>query len=166
MTLTKKTIILGIDPGYAITGWSILAKEKQNLKLIKYGVITTPQKMEHAERLNSLNQELNKIIKKHKPDILAIEDLFFFKNLKTAIKVAEARGVILMTAIENKLKIKEFTPLQIKQALVGYGRAEKKQIQEMVKMILNLKKIPKPDDAADAVAVAICCANSTTINHE
>jgi len=166
MTLTKKTIILGIDPGYAITGWSILAKEKQNLKLIKYGVITTPQKMEHAERLNSLNQELNKIIKKHKPDILAIEDLFFFKNLKTAIKVAEARGVILMTAIENKLKIREFTPLQIKQALVGYGRAEKKQIQEMVKMILNLKKIPKPDDAADAVAVAICCANSTTINHE
>ncbi len=166
MTLTKKTIILGIDPGYAITGWSILAKEKQNLKLIKYGVITTPQKMEHAERLNSLNQELNKIIKKYKPDILAIEDLFFFKNLKTAIKVAEARGVILMTAIENKLKIKEFTPLQIKQALVGYGRAEKKQIQEMVKMILNLKKIPKPDDAADAVAVAICCANSTTINHE
>ena len=99
-------------------------------------------------------------VRTYKPHILAVEDLFFFKNLKTAIKVAEARGVILLTAIENKLDIYEFTPLQIKQALVGYGRADKKQIQHMVKVILNLKQIPQPDDAADAVAVAICCAHS------
>lgn len=157
----KKTqIILGIDPGYARAGWSILEKSGQNLKLAKYGCIETPKGMEHAERLKFLNSELEKIIKKYKPEILAIEDLFFFKNLKTAIKVAEARGVILMTAFNNKLIIKEYTPLQIKQALVGYGRADKNQIQQMVKMILRLKDVPKPDDAADAVAVAITCANS------
>ena len=156
----KKQIILGIDPGYARAGWSILEKNGCDLTLIKYGCIETPKEMQHAERLEFLNTELDKIIKKYKPQILAIEDLFFFKNLKTAIKVAEARGVILMTAFNSKLEIKEYTPLQIKQALTGYGRADKNQIQQMVKMILKLKKIPQPDDAADAVAVAICCANS------
>lgn len=158
----KKTqIILGIDPGYARAGWSILEKSGQNLKLINYGCLETPVKTEHAERLKFLNSELEKIIKKYKPEILATEDLFFFKNLKTAIKVAEARGVILMTAFNNKLEIKEYTPLQIKQALVGYGRADKNQIQQMVKMILGLKEVPEPDDAADAVAVAVCCAHNT-----
>ena len=138
-------------------------KNKNNLDLIKYGCIETTKETEHAERLKILNTDLNKIIKKYKPQILGIEDLFFFKNLKTAIKVAEARGVILMTGIENNLKIYEFTPLQIKQALTGYGRADKNQIQQMVKMILKLKTIPKPDDAADAVAVAITCANSSDL---
>ncbi|MBU4360664.1 crossover junction endodeoxyribonuclease RuvC [Patescibacteria group bacterium] len=156
--------ILGIDPGYARAGWAILEKSGQDLKLIKYGCIETTKETEHAERLKILNYELNKIIKKYKPEILAIEDLFFFKNLKTAIKVAEARGVILMTGINNNLKIKEFTPLQIKQALTGYGRADKNQIQQMVKMILKLKEVPKPDDAADAVAIAICCANSSGLS--
>jgi len=158
--MPKTTTILGIDPGYARAGWSILEKTGQKLGLIKFGCIETPKDMEHAERLKFLNKELEKIIKKYQPEVLAVEDLFFFKNLKTAIKVAEARGVILMTAFNNKLIIKEYTPLQIKQALTGYGRADKNQIQQMVKMILNLKQIPKPDDAADAVAVAITCANS------
>ncbi len=162
MTTIKNNnkIILGIDPGYARAGWGILEKESQDLKLINYGCLETPKKMPHAERLKFLNLELSKIIKKHKPQILAIEDLFFFKNLKTAIKVAEARGVLLMTGMQNNLEIYEYTPLQIKQALTGYGRADKNQIQQMVKVILKLKKIPQPDDAADAVAVAITCANS------
>lgn len=162
----KSTVtILGIDPGYARAGWSILNKDGQKLELIKYGCIETPKEMEHAERLKFLNKELEKIIKKYKPEVLAVEDLFFFKNLKTAIKVAEARGVILMTAFNSKLIIKEYTPLQIKQALTGYGRADKNQIQQMVKMILKLDSVPRPDDAADAIAVAVCHAH-TTNSHE
>ena len=153
-------IILGIDPGYALAGWGIVKKEGQKLELIKYGCFATPKQMLHAERLKSLSDDLHKVIKKYKPEVLAIEELFFFKNLKTAIKVAESRGVILATAINFKLRIEEFTPLQIKQAVVGYGRADKNQVGQMVKLILNLKDIPKPDDAADAVAIAITCAHS------
>ncbi|MFC1622440.1 crossover junction endodeoxyribonuclease RuvC [Patescibacteria group bacterium] len=160
MITSKKTqIILGIDPGYARAGWSVLKKTGQNLELLDYGCVESNKEIEHAERLKKIHAELKKIIKKYKPTIMAVEDLFFFKNLKTAIKVAEARGVILMTGFENNLEIFEYTPLQIKQALTGYGRADKNQIQQMVKMILKLKEIPKPDDAADAVAVAITCAN-------
>ncbi len=159
MNIRPQTI-LGIDPGYAITGWAILEKQGQKLKLIANGAITSTKEKEHAERLKILSEELEKIIKRYQPDILAVEELFFFKNLKTAIKVAEARGVVLMTVIKHNLKIYEFTPLQIKQALVGYGRAEKNQIQQMVKVILGLKNIPQPDDAADAAAVAITCAHS------
>ncbi len=161
----KRLKILGVDPGYARAGWSILKKDGQQLELINYGCIETPKKMEHSERLNFLNQELKKIIKRYKPEVLAVEELFFFKNLKTAMKVAEAKGVILMTAFNSKLTIEEYTPLQIKQALAGYGRAGKRQIQYMVKMILKLDSVPKPDDVADAVAVAITCANSVN-NHE
>jgi crossover junction endodeoxyribonuclease RuvC len=153
-------LILGIDPGYAITGWAILEKTGAKLKAQDYGVIETKNGLPHATRLLVLHQELTKIIKKFKPELLVVEELFFFKNLKTAIKVAEARGVILAIAAENGLEILEITPLQIKQALVGYGRAEKKQIQQMVKVILGLKEIPRPDDAADALAVAITCAHS------
>ena len=153
-------LILGIDPGYAITGWAILEKTGAKLKAQDYGVIETKNGLPHATRLLVLHQELTKIIKKFKPELLVVEELFFFKNLKTAIKVDEARGVILAIAAENGLEILEITPLQIKQALVGYGRAEKKQIQQMVKVILGLKEIPRPDDAADALAVAITCAHS------
>ncbi len=156
--------ILGIDPGYARAGWSVIQTKSNQLKPLAYGCIETTAKMAHAERLKNLNSELKLIIKKYKPTVLAIEELFFFKNLKTAIKVAESRGVVLMTAIEAKLTIEEYTPLQIKQALVGYGRAEKKQIQQMVKIILKLKEIPQPDDAADALAVAICAHNSGKMN--
>lgn len=157
-------IILGIDPGTAITGFGVLKKikSKDELRVINYGLITTPVDLTTAERLNKLHKELNLLIKKYKPDIVAVEDIFFFKNLKTAIKVSQARGVILLTAAEFKIPIFECTPLQVKQAISGYGRAEKIQVQKMVKTLLNLKEIPKPDDAADALAVAICCAH--TIN--
>jgi len=152
-------IILGIDPGYALTGWGILKKEGQKLTLLQVGCFTSNKSLPHPERLAQLWQKTNEVIKKYQPNLLAIEELFFFKNLKTALKVAEARGVILAATNSQKISIVEFTPLQIKQALVGYGRADKNQIQQMVKIILNLKKIITPDDAADAVAVAITAAH-------
>ncbi len=152
-------IILGIDPGTATTGYGLIEKNKE-LKLIDYGCIKTAANLATAERLKELHDRLNDLIKKYKPDIMAVEDIFFFKNLKTAIKVSQARGVILLTAAKTKILAFEYTPLQIKQAVTSYGRAEKIQVQKMVKLLLNLEEIPKPDDAADALAVAICCANS------
>lgn len=154
-------IILGIDPGTAIIGYGVLKKNREKLKTIDYGCIKTSANLSTADRLHKLHKELYLLIKKHKPNIVAVEDIFFFKNLKTAIKVSQARGVILLTAAKTKCKIEEYTPLQVKQAVHGYGRAEKKQVQEMVKILLNLKEIPKPDDAADALAIAICCAHTT-----
>jgi len=153
-------IILGIDPGTAATGFGLIEKNKSNLKLLKYGCIKTSVKLSTAERLNVIHKELNSLIKKSKPDIVAVEDIFFFKNLKTAIKVSQARGVILLTIAKSKIPVAEYTPLQVKQAVACYGRAEKIQVQKMVKVLLNLKEIPKPDDAADALAVAICCGHS------
>ena len=152
-------IILGIDPGTAATGWGVIKKTKQ-LKMIKYGCIKTSADLSTADRLNKIHKELNSLIKEHKPNIVAVEDIFFFKNLKTAVKVSQARGVILLTAAKAKIKITEYTPLQVKQAVACYGRADKAQVQKMVKTLLNLKEIPKPDDAADALATAICCAHS------
>jgi len=151
-------IILGIDPGTATTGFGIIHSHKKQLVCVEYGVIETPAKMDMGERLQMLNKDLEKIIKKHEPDIAAVESLFFFKNLKTAIPVSQARGVVLLTFSSKKVPIKEFTPLQAKTAVTGYGRASKDQVQKMVKHILNLDKIPKPDDAADALAIAVCCA--------
>lgn len=153
-------IILGIDPGFAITGYGIIEKQGNKYKYITHGVITTDAKLDFQERLKINHEELDKIIKQYKPEIFGIEELFFAKNTKTAINVAQSRGVIILTALQNKLKIYEYTPLQIKQALTGYGRADKNQIQQMVKTILCLNKIPKPDDAADALAIAITCGNS------
>ena len=156
--------IIGIDPGTAIIGYGVIEESKnksQKLKVIDYGCITTTPDLSTAERLEKLHRELEKLIKKHKPEIIAVEDIFFFKNLKTAIKVSQARGVILLTIAQNKIPVAEYTPLQIKQAVACYGRAEKAQVQKMVQVLLNLKEIPKPDDAADALAVAICCAHST-----
>jgi len=152
-------IILGIDPGTAIIGFGAI-KKKKNLELIEYGCIKTSKDLSTAERLEKLNKELNSLILRLKPDIVAVEDIFFFKNLKTAIKVSQARGVILLSAQKKKINIEEYTPLQVKQAVACYGRADKAQIQKMVKTLLNLKEIPKPDDAADALAIAICCANT------
>ena len=152
-------IILGIDPGTAIIGFGVIKKNRE-LKLINYGCIKTPISLTTAERLKELHDQLIKLIKKHKPDIMAVEDIFFFKNLKTAIKVSQARGVILLTAAKSKISVFECTPLQIKQAITSYGRAEKIQVQKMVKTLLNLEEIPKPDDAADALAAAICCAHT------
>jgi crossover junction endodeoxyribonuclease RuvC len=152
-------IILGIDPGTAQVGYGIIKKQSE-LKAVDYGCIKTSPSFSTAERLKQTHQEITKLIKKHKPNIIAIEDIFFFKNLKTAIKVSQARGVALLTASQMKIKVAEYTPLQVKQAVTSYGRADKAQVQKMVKILLKLKEIPKPDDAADALAVAICCAHS------
>ena len=152
-------IILGIAPGTAATGFAIIKKQSE-LRAIDYGCIRTSPQFSTAERLKETHQQIAKLIKKHRPDIIAVEDIFFFKNLKTAIKVSQARGVALLSASQAKIPIAEYTPLQIKQAVTSYGRADKSQVQKMVKVLLNLKEIPKPDDAADALAVAICCANS------
>ncbi|MDA3839633.1 MAG: crossover junction endodeoxyribonuclease RuvC [Patescibacteria group bacterium] len=153
-------IILGIDPGIADTGFGIIRIE-QNGKLLclEYGSIKTSPKEDLASRIEKLFIDLNKIIKKHRPDIIAVEELFFNKNVKTALIVGQARGVVLLAAKMSKAKLVEFTPLQVKQAVSTYGRADKAQIQRMVKMILNLEEIPRPDDAADALAVAICASN-------
>ena len=151
-------IIIGIDPGTATTGYGVIKKTKSQLMCLAYGSITTPAKQANNLRLQKIYKETLGLIKKHKPDIIAIEKLFFFKNLKTVMPVAESRGVILLACCESKAQIKELTPLQIKMGICGYGRAEKKQIQKMVKEILKLKEIPKPDDASDALAAAICCS--------
>ncbi|HLR21916.1 MAG TPA: crossover junction endodeoxyribonuclease RuvC [Tissierellaceae bacterium] len=152
--------ILGIDPGIAIVGYSIIECKGNNYKALEYGCITTDSKMESPDRLKIVYDEILNIIDDHKPDDLAIEELFFNKNVKTAIMVGQARGVEILAAKNKGLEIFEYTPLQIKQAVVGYGRAEKQQVQEMVKMLLNLKELPKPDDVADALAVAICHGSS------
>lgn len=157
-------IIFGVDPGFAITGYGVIEKIGNKHKIIDYGVITTCKDDKFCNRLKINHEELDKLIKKYKPDMFAIEELFFAQNTKTAINVAQSRGVLILTAIENKLEIFEYTPLQIKQALVGYGRATKNQIQEMTKIVLNLKTIPKPDDAADALAIALTCSSSYKMN--
>ncbi len=157
-------VILGIDPGVAIVGYGLIENRQNKLRLITYGCIYTAAQKQHAQRLAEISQQFKKIIKDYQPDILAIEELFFCKNVKTALKVGEARGIILSQAMQAKLPIYEYTPLQVKQAMTGYGRADKNQIQQMVKMVLGLKQIPKPDDAADAVAIAITCAHSLPAN--
>jgi crossover junction endodeoxyribonuclease RuvC len=151
-------IILGIDPGTATTGFGLVKYEQKKLTCITYGVIKTPAKIDAGERLKILNKDLEKIIKNHEPEIAAVESLYFFKNLKTAIPVSQARGVILLSFSNKNVPVKEFTPLQAKTAVAGYGRASKNQVQKMIKHILGLGELPKPDDAADALAIAVCCA--------
>lgn len=153
-------IILGIDPGIAIVGYGLIECIGNNFKPIDYGVIRTDAKIAFPERLKIVYDEMEKIIDIYTPQDLAVEELFFNKNVKTAIKVGQARGVEILAAVNKGLDIYEYTPLQIKQGVVGYGRASKRQVQDMVKILLNLKKIPKPDDAADALAVAICHGQS------
>ncbi|TAN33767.1 crossover junction endodeoxyribonuclease RuvC [Patescibacteria group bacterium] len=155
-----KEIILGIDPGFGRVGWGVIEKEKGDWKCVAYGCIETPMTDKFVDRLADLHRQLKLLIKKYHPTRVAVEDLFFFKNLKTAIKVGQARGVILLTAVENKLPVDEFTPLQVKQAMTGYGRAEKCQMQRLVGMLLGLKEKIKSDDAADALAVALCAGQS------
>ncbi len=153
--------ILGIDPGFAIVGFGVIDYDGNKSKLVQNGVITTPAHKDNPIRLKIIYDETKKIIQQYKPDALAIEELFFNTNVKTAIMVGQARGVLILSAQNHQIPTFEYTPLQVKQAVVGYGRAEKKQVQEMVKLLLNLPCIPKPDDAADALAVAICHAHST-----
>jgi crossover junction endodeoxyribonuclease RuvC len=153
-------IILGLDPGIADTGYGIIKAEGSKLSCLAYGSIKTDSKEKLANRLESLFISLDKIIKKYQPDAASIEELFFNKNVKTALVVGQARGVIILALKLNKISMSEFTPGQVKQAVSSYGRASKNQVQNMVKMILKLKEIPKPDDAADALAIAICALNN------
>ncbi|OGY41462.1 MAG: crossover junction endodeoxyribonuclease RuvC [Candidatus Buchananbacteria bacterium RBG_13_36_9] len=154
--MAKKSLtILGIDPGVASTGYAFIKETAQKIEILDYGVISTSAKQPFSERLKYIHQALNKLIKKFRPDVIAVEQLFFCKNVKTALNVGQARGVILLTAILSKLPLYEFTPLQVKQSVCGYGKAEKCQIQQMVKVLLKLPNIPKPDDAADALAIAL-----------
>ena len=153
--------ILGIDPGTGILGFGVIDSGSGNKAvLVDAGVIKTPPKQPDSERLVTIFDELSGIIKETKPQIMAVEKLFFAQNVTTAMSVSQARGVVLLCGEQNKLELHEYTPLQIKQALTGYGRADKKQIQEMVRIILGLKEVPKPDDCADAIAAALCHAQS------
>ena len=152
--------ILGIDPGYAIVGYGIIDYSDNKFKTVDYGAITTTPDVEMNDRFKLIHDRLSDIITLTKPHFMAVEELFFNSNQKTAINVAQARGVLLLAALNKGVKIFEYTPLQVKQAVVGYGRAEKTQVQQMVKLLLGLDKIPKPDDTADALAVAVCHAHS------
>ena len=152
--------ILGIDPGFAIVGWGVIEYSGSRFKVLSYGSIQTPAKTRMEERLATIYRELSEIIDKFRPDEIAVEELFFNTNITTGIKVAEARGVILLCGEQKGVKINEYTPLQVKQSVVGYGRAEKKQVITMVTMLLGLKEPPKPDDTADALAIAVCHAHS------
>ena len=153
-------IIMGIDPGFAITGYGIVQYEGNKFSVIDYGVVTTDAKTLLPDRLLKLYSSLEELIGRYKPDAISVEELFFNKNIKTALAVGHGRGVALLSAARSGVGIYEYTPLQVKQSVVGYGRAEKTQIQQMVKVILNLPVIPKPDDVADALAVAICHGHS------
>ncbi len=153
-------ILLGIDPGLAIVGWGVIDYQNNRFRPIAYGSVQTPAGMETAARLSEIHRELTNIIDKYHPTEMAVEELFFTKNITTGIRVAEARGVILMTAKEKGLHLAEYTPNQVKQAVVGYGGADKRQVIAMVTRILNLPEPPKPDDTADALAIAICHAHS------
>ena len=157
--------ILGIDPGFADTGFGVVLRDKSKLTCLDYGSIKTPKTLSLSNRIVMIEKELQKIIKKYQPDQASVEQLFFCNNSKTAIQVGQARGVILLTLVKNKIPLMECTPLQVKQAVTGYGKADKKQIQQMVKIILGLKEIPRPDDAADALAMAICGANNYNSNN-
>lgn len=154
--------ILGIDPGIATIGFSILESDGQRNNLVKCGVITTPAHTRLSDRLVTIYDDLNEIIETFRPDVVAIEELFFNTNLTTGISVAHGRGVILLACRKAGLDIYEYTPLQVKDAVVGYGRAEKKQVMDMVKRLCGLREAPKPDDAADAVALALCHSRSST----
>ena len=158
-------LILGLDPGTATTGYGIVEEKGGKLSLVDYGCIETKAGKELPRRLDEIYEDLNILIKKYNPDEIAIEELFFAANAKTAIAVGHARGVLMLSSEKSGKKIAEYTPLQVKQSITGYGRADKRQVQEMVKTFLKLGEIPKPDDAADALAVAICHIHSRKINN-
>jgi len=163
-------IILGIDPGSVITGYAIIKKQRGPgpcLEVVDFGCIITDKFFTTGERLKKIYREVTKLIEKHKPDIMSVENLFFFKNLKTVMPVSQTKGVILLAAAEKKLQVYEFTPLQVKMTIAGYGRAEKKQVQKMIKRTIDIDRFDlaennrKKDDAFDALGVAICAASKT-----
>ena len=154
--------ILGIDPGYAIVGYGVIDYSGNKSKPVAFSAVFTEADTDFAERLRIIYDEIDLVIKKYKPEAISIEKLYFQNNATTAIKVAEARGVILLAAQMNGVPIFEYTPLQVKSAVVGYGKAEKKQVMEMTRLLLSLQKVPQPDDTADALAIAICHAHSSS----
>lgn len=154
--------ILGIDPGVAIVGFGLIESDRGGLRMLQYGTITTPAGAPLATRLAQISRDMGELIDAFEPDEMSIEELFFSKNITTGIAVAHARGVILCAAENRKLPIYEYTPMQVKQAVVGYGLADKKQVMDMTRRLLRLKAVPRPDDAADALAIALCHARSAT----
>lgn len=158
--------VLGIDPGIAIVGFGFIDKAGHKLTPVQYGAITTEAHTPQEERLLQIYESACALMDRYKPDTVAVEKLFFNKNVTTAFAVGQARGVIILAAAQRGLPVAEYTPLQVKQAVVGYGKAEKRQVQEMVKMFLKLSAIPKPDDVADALAVAICHAHSAVLSQK
>ena len=157
----KNIRILGVDPGYAIVGFGVLDYEGMRFTPIEYGAILTEAHTPFPDRLKAIHTDMEFIFEKYAPECMAIEKLYFTSNQKTGIDVAQARGVTVLSAAERSIPIFEYTPLQVKSAVVGYGKAEKKQVMEMTRQLLNLAQIPKPDDAADALAIAICHGHST-----
>ncbi|HPF43753.1 MAG TPA: crossover junction endodeoxyribonuclease RuvC [Syntrophomonadaceae bacterium] len=153
-------LVLGIDPGTATTGFGLIEAVNSRIELVRYGTVTTEANAAMSDRLCQICDQINEIITIYKPDVAAIEQIYYFKNAKTVITVAQSRGVIMMTAAKAGLEIAEYTPLQVKQSVVGYGKADKKQVQIMVQSILHMDTLPKPDDAADALAIAICHVHS------
>ena len=154
--------ILGIDPGYGITGFGVIESERGQSQLLHCGAITTPAGMDFPARLEIIYEDMRKLLDKVKPDAVAIEELFFGQNVTTGIGVAQSRGVILLAIRQADVPIFQYKPMQVKQAVVGYGNATKHQVQDMTKRLLRLEKMPKPDDAADAIAIALCHARSAT----
>ncbi len=163
--INKSRIVIGIDPGTAITGYGLVREQEDGeLEWIAHGVVTTPSDWDESKRLLELYQRLCEILSTYKPDCCAVEKLFFQKNVKTAISVGQGRGAALIAAAASDLMVGEYTPLEVKLAVVGYGSADKQQVQQMVKVLLGLSDVPEPDDAADALAVAICHLHSTRRN--
>ena len=154
--------ILGIDPGYGITGFGLIEGERGQFSLLRYGAITTPAGMDFSARLEIIFEDMRKLLEVAKPDAVAIEELFFGQNVTTGIGVAQSRGVILLAIRQAGLPVFQYKPMQVKQAVVGYGNATKHQVQDMTKRLLKLEKLPKPDDAADAIAIALCHGRSCT----
>ena len=154
--------ILGIDPGVAIVGFGLIESDRGTLRMLQYGTITTPAGLPLAARLAQINRDIEELIGTFRPDEISVEELFFSKNITTGIAVAHARGVILCAAEKKKIPIYEYTPMQVKQAVAGYGLADKKQVMDMTRRLLKLKSVPRPDDAADALAIALCHARSAT----
>ena len=154
--------ILGIDPGYGITGVGLIEAQRGNLQLLRCGAITTPAGMDFSARLEIIYEDMRKLLEMAKPDAVAIEELFFGQNVTTGIGVAQARGVVLLAIRQAGLEVTAYKPMQVKQAVVGYGNATKHQVQDMTKRLLGLAEMPKPDDAADAIAIALCHARSST----
>ncbi len=154
--------ILGIDPGYGITGFGLIEAQRGQFQLLRCGAITTPAGMDFSARLEIIYEDMKKLLEVAKPDVVAIEELFFGQNVTTGIGVAQSRGVILLAIRQAGLQVHQYKPMQVKQAVVGYGGATKHQVQDMTKRLLHLAQMPKPDDAADAIAIALCHGRSST----